>query len=68
VGAVIVLDDLEVRAVARFSSRMARQNADAFQYWTVAIDHQLGLFLKKRAQRVRSFPTLREFVGTWMRA
>jgi hypothetical protein len=68
VGAVIVLDDLEIRAVARFSSRMARQNADAFHYWTVAIDHQLGVFLKKRAQRVRSFPTLREFVGTWMRA
>jgi hypothetical protein len=68
VGAVIVLDDLEVRAVARFSARLARQNGDAFQYWTVGIDHQLGVFLKKRARRIRSLPSLREFVGTWMRA
>jgi hypothetical protein len=67
VGAVIVLDDLEVRAVRRFSLRLARQNADAFEFWTVAIDHQLGVFLKKRAQRLRSFPSAREFVGTWMR-
>ena len=68
IGAIIVLDDLEVRAVARFSSRLARQNANAFQFWTAAIDHQLGVFLKKRAQRIRSIPTVREFVGTWMRA
>jgi hypothetical protein len=68
VGAVIVLDDLEIRAVRRFSSRLARQNADAFEFWTVAIDHRLGVYLKKRAGRVRSRPSLREFVGTWMRA
>jgi hypothetical protein len=68
VGAIIVIDDLEIRAVARFTARLARQNADAFQYWTVAIDHRLGVFLKNRCRRVRSFPSLREFVGTWMRA
>ena len=67
VGAVIVLDDLEVRAVRRFSSRLARQNADAFDFWTMAIDHQLGVFLKKRTLPLRSRPSLREFVGTWMR-
>ena len=67
VGALIVLDDLEVRAVARFSARLARQNADAFKFWTVAIDHQLGVFLKTQSRRIRSLPSLREFVGTWLR-
>lgn len=68
VGAVIVLDDLEVRAVTRFSLRLARQNARAFRFWKVHIDHQLGVFLKMRSERIRSLPTPREFVGTWLRA
>jgi hypothetical protein len=68
VGALIVIDDLEVRGVARFTARLARQNSDAFRFWTVAIDHRLGLFLKMAVRRVRSFPSLREFVGTWLRA
>jgi hypothetical protein len=68
VGALILLDDLEVRTVARFGARLARQNADAFRFWTVAIDHRLGLFLKMQSRRVRSLPSLREFVGTWLRA
>jgi len=68
VGALIVIDDLEVRAVARFSARLARQNGDAFRFWSVAIDHRLAVFLKMESRRVRSFPSLREFVGTWLRA
>jgi hypothetical protein len=68
VGAVIVIDDLEVRAVGRFSERLARQNQGAFRFWRVPIDHQLGVFLKLRQGRVHSRPTLREFVGTWLRA
>jgi hypothetical protein len=68
VGAVIVLDDLEVSAAARFADRLARQNTDRFRFWRVQIDHQLGLFLKLRTGRMRSRPSFREFVGTWLRA
>jgi hypothetical protein len=68
VGAVIVLDDLEVNATLRFAQRLARQNADRFRFWLVEIDHRLGLFLKQRAGRMRSRPSFREFVGAWLRA
>ena len=67
-GAVIVLDDLEVAATARFAERLARQNASLFSFWPVKIDHQLGVFLKVRAGKIRSRPTFREFVGAWLRA
>jgi hypothetical protein len=67
-GAIVILDDLEVRAVTRFASRLARQNAGLFRFWILPIDHQLGVFLKLAHGRVRSWPSLREFVGTWMRA
>ncbi|HEY2138460.1 MAG TPA: hypothetical protein VGH00_00165, partial [Chthoniobacterales bacterium] len=68
VGAVIVLDDLEVPAASRFAERLARQNADRFRFWLVEMDHQLGVFLKLRSGRMRSRPSLREFVGSWLRA
>lgn len=68
VGAIVVLDDLEVRAVRRFATRLARQNQALFRFWTLEIDHRLGIFLKQREGRVRSAPSLREFVGTWLRA
>jgi len=67
-GAVIVLDDLEVAATARFAERLARQNARGFRFWRVRIDHQLGVFLKVGPGKIRSRPTLREFVGAWLRA
>jgi hypothetical protein len=67
-GAVIVLDDLEVAATARFTERLAHQNANLFRFWRVRIDHQLGVFLKVRPGRIRSRPTFREFVGAWLRA
>jgi hypothetical protein len=67
--AVIVIDDLEVRATARFSERLARQNRRRFAFWRLNIDHQLGVFLKLQAtHNIRSVPTPREFVGTWLRA
>ena len=68
VGAVIVLDDLEVSAASRFAHRLAAQNADLFRFWLATIDHKLGVFLKVRAGRIRSRPTFREFVGSWLRA
>jgi hypothetical protein len=68
VGAVIVLDDLEIRATVRFAQRLARQNLKRFRFWRLHIDHQLGIFLKLRAGRIRSRPGLIEFVGTWLRA
>jgi hypothetical protein len=67
-GAVIVLDDLEVSATSRFAHRLARQNADRFRFWPLAIDHQLGVFLKLSPGKMRSRPSLREFVGSWLRA
>lgn len=67
--AVVVIDDLEVGATARFTERLARQNKRTFAFWRLNIDHQLGLFLKLQASRVvRSLPSAREFVGTWLRA
>jgi hypothetical protein len=67
-GAVIVLDDLEIRATARFAQRLARQNRELFRFWLLDIDHALGVFLKLRHDRIRSRPSLIEFVGTWLRA
>jgi hypothetical protein len=68
IGAVIVLDDLEIRATARFAHRLAQQNDKQFVFWHLSVDHQLGVFLKLRAGRIRCRPSLREFVGTWLRA
>jgi hypothetical protein len=68
VGAVIVLDDLEVGATSRFAHRLARQNADRFRFWLVEIDHKLGVFLKQRGGKMRSRPSFREFVGAWLRS
>jgi hypothetical protein len=67
-GAVIVLDDLEVSATSRFAHRLAGQNANGFKFWLLDIDHKLGVFLKLRAGGTRSRPSLREFIGTWLRA
>jgi hypothetical protein len=67
-GSVIVLDDLEVGATSRFAHRLARQNAERFRFWLAKIDHQLGVFLKLRAGKMRSCPSFREFVGAWLRA
>ncbi|MFL6585229.1 MAG: hypothetical protein ACJ8KU_12015 [Chthoniobacterales bacterium] len=68
-GAIIVIDDLEVGATARFAERLARQNAVAFRFWALNIDHRLGVFLKRdRSGRIRSCPSAREFIGTWLRA
>jgi hypothetical protein len=68
VGAVIVLDDLEVSATLRFAERLARQNAGRFRFWVLRIDHKLGVFLKLRSGKMRSRPSFREFVGSWARA
>jgi hypothetical protein len=66
--AVIVLDDLEVPATSRFAHRLARQNADHFRFWLLNIDHKLGVFLKKRREKIHSRPSLRELIGAWLRA
>jgi hypothetical protein len=68
IGAVVVLDDLEVSATSRFAHRLARQNEDRFRFWLLEIDHQLGVFFKMRAGRMRSRPSFRELVGSWLRA
>jgi hypothetical protein len=67
-GAVIVLDDLGIRATARFAQRFARQNRKLLRFWILDIDHRLGVFLKLRRGRIHSRPSLVEFVGTWLRA
>jgi hypothetical protein len=67
-GAVIVLDDLEVGATSRFAHRLARQNVGRFRFWLLELDHKLGVFLKLRDGKMRSRPSFREFVGSWLRA
>ena len=69
IGAVIVLDDLEVRAVAGFSALLARQNSNAFRFWSVSMNLiSLGVFLKTSVETDACCPSLRNFVGTWLRA
>jgi hypothetical protein len=68
VGAVVVLDDLEVLAASRFAHRLAAQNSNLFRFWLLNVDHKLGVFFKVRSGQIRSRPTLREFVGSWLRA
>lgn len=67
-GAIIVLDDLEVRATDRFAERFASQNKRLFRFWNIDIDHGLAIFFKRHSGRVRARPGLIEFVGTWLRA
>jgi hypothetical protein len=68
-GAITMVDDLEVAATARFTQRLARQNAPSFRFWFLHMDHRLGVFLKTQpVTRIHSRPTPREFVGTWLRA
>jgi len=57
-----------VGATSRFAHRLARQNADRFRFWFLEIDHKLGVFLKLRAGKMRSRPSVREYVGAWLRA
>ena len=66
-GALVVVDDLNVGATKRFCERLARQNRSKLVYWHLPFDHELGLFLKIHSSRICSQPSLREFVGCWMR-
>ncbi len=66
-GALILLDDLEVRATRRFAERLARDNAAMFNYFDLEIDHGLALYQKKAMGHVAYHPTLREIVGAWLR-
>jgi hypothetical protein len=66
-GALILLDDLEVRATRRFAERLARDNATMFTYFDIPIDHGLALYQKKAMGHVGYHPTLREIIGAWLR-
>ncbi len=68
VGALIVLDDLDVPATKRFAQRLAQTNSGAFDFHLVPIDHELGLFQKKAETQALYAPSLREIVGAWLRA
>ena len=66
-GALILIDDLDVRATRRFCERLARDNAPMLDYISIPIDHVLGLFQKKSMGHLEYHPTLREMVGAWLR-
>ena len=66
-GALILLDDLEVRATRRFAERLARDNAPMFDFYDLPIDHGLALYAKKAMGHVGYHPTLREMIGAWLR-
>jgi hypothetical protein len=66
-GALVLIDDLEVRAARRFSERLARDNPQMVEFVSIPIDHGLGLFQKKSMGDLVYRPSLREMVGTWLR-
>jgi hypothetical protein len=66
-GAVIVIDDLEIKAALRFATRLARDNSGYFDFQFVPIDHGLGVFEKKAEAKLILCPSLREVIGTWLR-
>jgi hypothetical protein len=68
IGAVIILDDLEIRAAANFAARLARDNADVFNFVHIPIDHGLGLFEKRSQSKLIFRPSLREIIGAWLRS
>ena len=66
-GALVLIDDLNVRSTRRFTERLARDNAAMFDFISVPIDHGLGVYQKKAMGHVGYHPTLREMVGAWLR-
>lgn len=66
-GAIVVLDDLEVRSTRRFAERLGRDNAAMFDYFDVPIDKGMAIYWKKTMGHVGFHPTLREMVGAWLR-
>jgi len=66
-GALILLDDTNVRATRRFAERLARDNVPLFHFFRIPIDHGLVLYQKKKMGHVEYRPTLREMVGAWLR-
>jgi hypothetical protein len=66
-GALILIDDLDVRATMRFCQRLARDNPQTLDFVSIPIDHVLGLFQKKSMGHLAYRPSLREMVGAWLR-
>jgi hypothetical protein len=66
-GALVLIDDTEVRATLRFTQRLARDNAALFNFFEIPIDHGLALYHKKAMGHIEYRPTLREMVGAWLR-
>ncbi len=66
-GAIVLLDDTNVRATGRFAERLSRHNPTMFDFFPIAIDHGLALYRKKQMGHVEFRPTLREMAGTWLR-
>jgi predicted O-methyltransferase YrrM len=67
VGALIILDDMDVPATFRFAQRLARDNRAAVDFYAVQIDHILGVFQKTAAAKIAYRPSLREIIGAWRR-
>jgi hypothetical protein len=66
-GALVLLDDTEVRSTRRFTQRLGRDNASMFNFFDIPIDHGLALYQKKIMGHVGFHPTLREMVGAYLR-
>jgi hypothetical protein len=67
VGALVIIDDLNVGTTKRFCERLSRQNRSKLLYWHLSFDHELGVFFKILSSRISSRPSLREFIASWMR-
>jgi hypothetical protein len=66
-GALILIDDTNVRSTHRFTTRLGRDNSAMFNYFEIPIDHGLALYQKKTMGHVEYRPTLREMVGAYLR-
>jgi hypothetical protein len=65
VGALIVLDDLNVEATLGLAQRVTRDNPGAVGLFILPIDHIVGVFQKTAAAKIAWRPGLREIIGAW---
>jgi hypothetical protein len=67
VGALIVLDDMDVGATLRFAQRLARDNRGVIDLFILPVDHILGVFQKTASANIAWRPGPREIIGAWRR-
>jgi hypothetical protein len=67
VGALVVLDDLDVETTLLLARRLARDNRGVIDLFILPIDHIVGVFEKNASTKIIWRPGLREIIGAWRR-